>query len=226
MTGNWRKLYLLISGAAGASADALRDEVRDEYQLWRASSEPELSARVMARALHLDLRTLAEVGQAAWATPDLRVIVLVDDVHQFDTAARAFIQLIGPDGIGDVEHPVPVVFAFSSEPGQKGYESSITLLKGFVDDNSQGGDLKPFSLERFYSPEQDPFSTLESLRKDPLALVYHQYLLHLTPGIVLRPGVSDEAAQWFLNEVHDRVAGHTVTAGDNQAAASGQGLHR
>ena len=202
-----RKLYLLISGAAGASADALRDEVRDEYQLWRASGEPELSARVMARALHLDLRTLAEVGQAAWATPDLRVIVLVDDVHQFDTAARAFIQLIGPDGIGDVEHPVPVVFAFSSQPGQKGYESSITLLKGFVDDNSQGGYLKPFSLERFYSPEQDPFSTLESLRKDPLALVYHQYLLHLTPGIVLRPGVSDEAAQWFLNEVHDRVAG-------------------
>lgn len=202
-----RRLYLLINGAPGASAGALHDEVRDEYQMWRASGEPEPSARVIATALHRDLRTLAGVAQAAWETPDLRVIVLVDDVHQFDAAARTFIQLIGPDGIGDVDHPVPVVFAFSSQPGQKGYESSITLLKAFVDDNSQGGYLKPFSLERFQSSEQEPFSTVDSLRKDPLALIYHQYLLHLTPGIVLRPGVSDEAAQWFLNEVHDRVGG-------------------
>lgn len=202
-----RKLYLLINQGAGAPTDALHAEVRDEFQLWQASGEREPSARVMAKALHRDLRTLAGIAQAAWETPDLRVIALVDDVHQFDAAARTFIQLVGPDGIGDLDHPVPVVFAFSSQPSQKGYESSITLLKGFVDDNSQGGYLKPFSLERFQSSEQDPFSTLDSLRKDPLALVYHQYLLHLSPGIVLRPGISDEAARWFLGEVHDRVAG-------------------
>jgi CHAT domain len=202
-----RKLNALIAAPGGASAENLHASVRDEYEMWRISGDRELAARVIGEAMRVDLRALAELGRTELESADLQVVVLVDDVHQFDVAARTFIELIGPDGLGEEGQPAPVVFAFSSQPQQPGYQSSISLLKKFVEDNSQGSFLDYFSLERFRSSEPEPFSTPESLRRDPLALVYHQYLMHLRPGIVLHPRAKPEEVQWFLDEIHQKVLG-------------------
>lgn len=202
-----RKLNALLTSSAGASSDNLGDAVRDQYDLWRQSGEPGLSHRVIAKALHADLRALAELGRCQLESADLQVIVLVDDVHRFGAAARTFVDLITADGLGDEDQPVPLVFAFSSQPEQDYQPSIITLLRKWVEDNGLDQFLCYLPLERFKSPDPKPFASQESLRSDPLALIYNQFLLRLRPGIVLHPRASAEAVQWFLNEVHQRVLG-------------------
>jgi hypothetical protein len=200
-------IKLLAVMAEERPSSQLDQAVRSEYDSWRYSADPELPSRVIAPALQLDLQALRDLGRTGLESPHLQVMVLVDDIHQFDVAARTFTELIGPDGLGDFGRPVPVVFAFSSQPEQKEVVSSIAVLRKFLDDNSQGQYLRQFSLARFKSSEQVPFSTLESLRSDPLALVYHQFLLNLRPGIMLHRRASAEAAKWFLEEVHKKVLG-------------------
>jgi hypothetical protein len=201
------RLYAVVQGRAGACATDLHEAVRDEYELCADQGADSPSGRVIAEALHVDLRALAALGRSELKSSDLRVIVLIDDVHLFDAAARTFLQLIGIGGLGDADEPAPVVFTYSSQPGQPGVQSSISLIKKFVEDNSQDSYLSYVQLERFKSSELVPFSTLDSLRRDPLALVYHHYLLNLTPGIVLASQVDAEAATWFFDEAHRIVLG-------------------
>jgi hypothetical protein len=209
-----RKLNALIAspagaaGAAAASGAGLTDPVRDLYEWWRQSGESRISAQVIAGALHEDLRALAELGRSEFESADLQVIALVDDVHQFGgDAIRTFLDLITADGLGDEDQPVPLVFAFSSQPEQEYQPSSITLLTEWVQRNGYDPSVGHLTLERFKSPVPEPFGTLESLRSDPLALVYKQFLLQLRPGIVLHPQASAEEAKWFLGEVHRKVLG-------------------
>lgn len=201
------RLYALVQGRPGVGPADLHDAVRDEYELCADQGADRASARVIAEALRVDLRGLAALGRSELSSPGLRVIVLVDDVHLFDAAARTFLQLIGVGGLGDPDDPAPVVFTFSSQPGQPGVQSSISLIKKFIEDNSQDAYFSYVPLERFKSSEVVPFSTLDSLRRDPLALVYHHYLLNLHPGIVLHPQVDAEAATWFFDEAHRIVLG-------------------
>lgn len=200
----------LLAAKPGACADQLDEAVRDKYDRWcdERADYPDLPARLIVEALCVDLRAMAELGRDAWQSPDLRVVVLVDDVHLFDVATRVFTELIGQDGVGDIHDPVPVVFAFSSQPRQDGCQTSIEVLRQWVEDNSQDpAYLKYIALERFKSPDPEPFSTIESLRQDPLALIYQQYLLNLSPGIVLLPGAPVKVTKWFLKNIHKEVLG-------------------
>jgi CHAT domain len=202
-----RKLSMLVASPAGASCDSLHDAVRDLYQLWRSSEDTELLHRAIAKALRVDLRALAELGRCELESADLQVIVLVDDVHRFDAAAATFVDLITADGLGDEDHPVPLVFAFSSQPNQEYQPSVIALLNKWVEDNRLDPFLGYIPLERFSSPDPEPFSSEERLRSDPLALVYNQFLLRLQPGIVLHPHADPKELKWFLQEVHQRIMG-------------------
>ena len=208
------RLNALLSPSAGAVGD-LEQAVRAEYEIWRARVEreadrstraPQPSARLIAAALRADLRALAVLARAEWQSPDLRVVVLVDDVHLFDDATRTFTDLIGPDGLGDRAEPVPVAFAFSSQP-RRGSSASVSQLTEFIGRNNKSPYFSHLRLERFKSTDPDPFASIESLRTDPLALVYHQYLLNLSPGVFVRPGAEAKAVQWFLNAIHQEVLG-------------------
>jgi hypothetical protein len=201
------RLYAVVTGRPGASAADLGEAVRDEYELCTDSENHGLSDRVIAEALHIDMRELAALGRAELDSPDLRVITVVDDVHMFDAAARTFLQLIGLGGFGAADEPAPVVFTYSSQPQQPGYQSSVSLIKKFVEDSSQDSYLSYIELERFKSSEVAPFSSPDSLRRDPLALVYHHYLLNLSPGIVIHPEADAESLTWFFDEAHRRVLG-------------------
>jgi CHAT domain len=198
---------LLAVTAGDRQPSQLHQIVKNQYDMWRLSKDPELPSRVIAPALQLDLKTLAEFGRTRLESPGLQVVVLVDDVHQFDVAARAFTELVSAIALGSRGQPVPVVLAFSSQQEQREYASTIAILRKFIEDNSQGEHLRRIPLERFKSSERKPFGTHESLHRDPLALVYHQFLLQLRPGIVLHRRASVQAAQWFLEEVHREVMG-------------------
>ncbi|HET9897385.1 MAG TPA: CHAT domain-containing protein [Streptosporangiaceae bacterium] len=201
------RLYALVTGRAGACPDDLCAAVRDEYELGANADDSALFARVISEALHFDLRELARIGRAELNCPDLGVIVLVDDVHMFDAAARTFLKLIGIGGLGDADLPAPVAFTYSSQPRQAGYQSSVSLIRKFVEDNGQDAYFSYLPLERFKSSDLAPFSSPDSLRSDPLSLVYRQYLLNLRPGIVLHRDATPDAITWFLSETHERVLG-------------------
>jgi hypothetical protein len=147
----------------------LDQEVRDEIGLQGSLDH----GSVVSAALRLDLSALAaEARQRFPDTPDLRVLVLIDDAHRFDAAARDLVEnLLGHDGLGRVHDPVPVVFAFSGIVVKPEYSTAVQALKTFLEQNRPY--VRHLRLEAFRSPAED-------------RLAYQQFLLYYQPPLVVR----------------------------------------
>ncbi len=201
------RLYQLVKVPGSTQVADLPVAIKPLYENWRASGDLQVAAKMIKEALRADLKKLLALGRATLGSESLRAIVLLDDLHEFDAAARTFLDLIDAEGLGDDDEPVPVVFTFSSQSDRE-FDSTISLLRAFVENKGQGRYLKCVELERFRSPKDpNPFAGDDSVWSDPLALIYRQYLFNLDPGIVLHAHAPTADLKWFLDEVHRLVLG-------------------
>jgi len=205
-----RELRKLIRRFTGLDLQAALDPtVQREYEDRQRGSHPEadLNGNVLAKALQIELATITGEIRRLLASDEAQVLVLVDDLHKFDAAARVLVdELITADGLGRLGSPIPVVLAYSSNPqANAGYDAIIAALQQFVERNAKSPNFRHVSIERFRSPD-DP-TPFRDLDRDPLALIYQEFLLDHEPPLVFHRAASEESMKWFLSELHKRVLG-------------------
>ena len=171
----------------------LDQEVQDEIALHDSPDH----GRVVGAALRLDLSALAsEARQRFPDIPDLRVLVLIDDAHRFDAAARDLVEnLLGSDGLGRTDDPVPVIFAFSGVVAVKPeYSIAVQSLKTFLEQKRLY--VRHLRLGAFRSPDED-------------RLAYRQFLLHHEPPLVVRyrDAQAQEDIEVLFEVLHDVIRG-------------------
>jgi CHAT domain len=151
---------------------------------------PPVARNLLLDALRSDFEALTR--EVSGELPDARVLVLIDEVHRFDTAAQELIQLLGPGGLGLPGAPVPVVFTFtmSTDPQTA---TAVGELKSFME--SGRSLLEPLDLKPLPHPNEDP-------------LPYHQFLLYGpdTP-LVVKSDSDPEQLSVFYDLLHDSVRG-------------------
>lgn len=160
-----------------------------------AEQRNEIDNGLARDALQVDLKKLAdEVQQKYPELPLLTVLVLIDEVHLFDSAAAEFIKWLGPHGLGTEEKPVPVIFTFSSnqQEEQAQYSGALKALTDFLEQ------------KRSYT---------EVLTLGPLCqtvddlLPYQQYLLHYKVPLVINRAAEKEKIKLFFQRLHGKVKG-------------------
>ena len=199
-----------------AEIDQLSAPVRTQLQfhpLNPGDSEP--PAEVIAAALMADLESLAaEARSALDPLPDLKVLVLVDDVHACALGGRTLVQLwLTEYGLGRVCHtdaewaagrgPVPVVLTYSAVTAVKDqiYSADIDALKTHIEQRPTM--FRTVDLKAFDAPLQDE-------------LPYQQFLLAQDPMLVLRADLSQDHRNKYLARLHQKIAGipSRLSAGD------------
>lgn len=122
--------------------------------------------KVVRAALQLDLLALQTEARSKFANPNLKVLVLFDEVHRYDEGARQLVlEMLDSFGLGVSGNPIPVVCAFSAKfPNDNSeYQSTVKMLH---DDflSKKLLFVRYHKIEAFDSPDKE-------------WLVYQQYLL-------------------------------------------------
>ena len=139
--------------------------------------------KVVRTALLLDLLALQKEAGQKFGSPNLKVVVLVDELHRFDDAAREFVHnMLGPSGLGSVETPVPVVFTFTGVNTQPEYNAAILTLKSFLEKSPLF--VNRHSLGAFRPPKDE-------------WLLYQQFLLTRDNPLIVKAGLSDEGLSYY-----------------------------
>jgi hypothetical protein len=114
---------------------------------------------------------------------DPQILLLIDDVHRFDSAAGLLVHdLLGVDGLKLAgRHPIKTAFTFSgSKTGaRQAYSSGLTAITAFLEQGQQ--QMRHYELGVFR-------------RGDEERLAYRQFLLHYTPSLVINARDEDEEA--------------------------------
>jgi CHAT domain len=92
-----------------------------------------LDPQVLAAAIHQDLLDLNAAAREAAVQP--RVVLLLDDVHRFGTAALDFLlrHLLIPECLAGPRNHIPVVVAFSGTGRQTELEANMRDLRDFLE---------------------------------------------------------------------------------------------
>jgi hypothetical protein len=185
------EMFKLLDNSAGSAVSAvLHEDVREELRF----SAPD-SAQVVRAALAVDLLNLRNEARNKLDCAGLKVLVLIDDVHRFDDAARELVEkMINETGLGKMGDPVPIVFAFTSaEVGRQEYRAAVRQLKTFIE--SGKFYVRKEYLRAFLPPADD-------------GLLYHQFLLNQDPRPLI---ISQNADANDVKEMFDEF--HVTTKG-------------
>lgn len=152
---------------------SLHPEVQDELD-WGSSE-----GKVVRAALKLDLLALQDEARARVNCPGLKVIVLIDEAHRFDEAAREFVHnMIDSAGLGSDANPVPVVFTFSAVNVRPEYNAAVQVLQEFL-------DRRPLYVNRLslgaFRPPKDEW------------ILFQQFLLYQDPPLIIRQDKEDQS---------------------------------
>lgn len=154
----------LIKKQAGESGVALTAAVQNKLDYFLNSIIP--LGKVVRTALQTDLLALQTEARGKFADPNLKVLVLFDEIHRYDEGARQLVlEMFDSFGLGASENPIPVVCAFSAK---------------FPNDTSEYQSTVKMLHDDFLS-KQLPFVRYQTLRAfgspDKEWLVYQQFLL-------------------------------------------------
>jgi hypothetical protein len=168
------------TGVVGMHADVL------EEMNWNG---PE-SGRVVRAALCVDLLNLRDDARQKFGDQTIKVLVLIDDVHRFDAAARELVEdMIDEEGLGKDGQTVPVVFAFTgADVGLQEYRPAVKQLKTFIE--SGKFYVRKEYLRAFLPPEDD-------------GLLYQQFLLNQEPRpLIIRQDADADDVKEMFDEFH------------------------
>jgi hypothetical protein len=155
----------------------LHSDVQDELD-WKS---PE--GKVVRAALKLDLLALQNEARAKQNNPHLKVLVLIDEVHRFDDAAREFVSyMIDSAGLGSDADPVPVIFAFSAVNVKPEYNSTVQMLSEFL--NKRPLYVSRLPLGAFRSPQDE-------------WLLYQQFMLYQNPPLIIPEDKEGQSGEVF-----------------------------
>jgi hypothetical protein len=138
----------------------------------------------------------------AAALPDLKVVVLFDDVHAYGSGGRALVQeCLNEYGLGRPAHdeaawqagrgPIPVVLTYSAVTHDI-YKADVDAIRTYVE--QRPSVFRPVDLKAFDPPSQDD-------------LPYQQFFLSRAEMLVLRSDLSQETRDNYLARLHQAVAG-------------------
>lgn len=176
------KLHHFIKNQA--QANDLNINVRTALEL----DDPD-SASVVREALALDLTSLLDEARAKFDSASLKILILIDEVHRFDTGARVLVEeLINEEGLGKEGQAVPVILTFTSCNLRPEYNTAINQLKEFL---SKGRLYAARQYLRAFPPPNDDI------------LIYQQFLLHREPPLIAREPV----ASMFFDRLHSTTRG-------------------
>lgn len=158
-------------------AAPVHEDVQEELDFGSADG------RVVRAALQLDLLALQKEAGQKFGDPNLKVVVLIDEVHRFDDAARELVHhMLEPSGLGSAETPVPVVFTFTGVNTLPDYNAAILTLKNFL-------EKRPLFVDRHslgaFRPPKDEW------------VLYQQFLLCRDEPLVVRPDVNDQGREFY-----------------------------
>src|SRR5262249_12099262 len=93
-----------------------------------------LPTKLIRAALIADLLALpAAAKDADRCKSDVRVVVLIDDIHHYGEAGKSLIEEgLNAYGLGTTGHPIPVVLSYSAI-AQEIYKTGIEAMKKFVE---------------------------------------------------------------------------------------------
>jgi len=197
-SGNY-ELFRLKRFLEGQLPEAeLSESVRNALQFEgvNAGTNPEnLPPKVILAALQEDFAALAsEARKEQGASPNLRVVVLIDDLHLSDAARAIMTDWVSMYGLGRNAKPepliVPFVLTFASFD-QEVYRANAEAIRNAAE--SQTGRIVNIDLKSLPPPTEDD-------------LPYRQYLLSWNPMLVL--GTDDEQKKnRFFDGLHRKVQG-------------------
>ena len=154
-----------------------------------------LPPNVILAALQEDFAALANDARAEkGANPNLRVVVLIDDLHLSGAARAIMTEWVSMHGLGRNAKPepwiVPLVLTFASYD-QELYRANAEAIR--TNAESQTGRIVNIDLKSLPSPTEDE-------------LPYRQYLLSWSPMLVL--GKEDEETKAdFFGGLHNYAKG-------------------
>lgn len=202
---------LATKGQEPGFAVQLEREVEEAWEFWRLGRRDEHSGTdpfggsVVAAALRSDLVRIETRARQVSGRSTLRVLLLLDDLHRFDSLAHVVLdQLVGPDGVGPYGHPIPFIFSYSAVLKEPAHQPALDVIERWIGENGQGPYLARSTLKRFASTEAKP---LANVARDPLALIYQQYLLNLDPPLVFHPGIDEDDVRACLEDLHHQIQG-------------------
>ncbi|HSM54967.1 MAG TPA: CHAT domain-containing protein [Candidatus Sulfomarinibacteraceae bacterium] len=160
--------------------DNLPDEYPDPMRhLYARRDETRYYHQVLAMALRADLLDLLDLIRQENGTPEARLLLLVDDVHEMGEAAAFFLHdLLGNSGLRGVRDDVCVVFT-SAGQAATGQEPAIELFRDWLQKSPWA---QPLTLKPFQPPLEE-------------RLAYETYLLHWRDENHARPLVIPHTAQ-------------------------------
>lgn len=188
-----KKLEKLTTGHANELQ--LSAAVRNELMLEEPSpgTPPEtFPTRLVRAALAEDLLALAAEAKESTDQANLRIVVLIDDIHLYGEAGKSLVQEgLSAYGLGTKGHPIPVVLSYSAVAHEI-YKADVEAIKSFVEQR-QGvffsADLKPFR-----HPSEDE-------------LPYQYLLLAQQPMLVFGPDITDEERSDVLQLLYEETHG-------------------
>jgi hypothetical protein len=173
----------------------IRKILKDLNQAQRDEVYDAIDSDSVKNALQYDLKTLVEdVRQKYPDLPSLMVLVLIDEVHRFDSAARELTEMLGLYGLGTDLVPVPVIFTFSSnqQEEQAKYSGALKALADLLESRSIAEEI---TLGPLSQTEDD-------------LLPYLQYLLHYYKGsLVINRAAREDKIKLFFQRLHGKVKG-------------------
>ncbi len=128
----------------------------------------QIHAAVAGAALKVDFEALASEARAAkGASPELKLVILIDDVHLCGAAGKDMVEnwASGSGLLGRSNDPIPLVISYSAVAEKEVYEADVEAIKLFIEQRPSvflNADLKAFP-----SPLEDelPYQQLFLARK-------------------------------------------------------------